>query len=196
MLGSPAARLPQRFRHSRYWCSGLARPPPSGPLAGRRAWGGQSAGGSVATLGRLSPSPFLWVSKVTLGSPAARLPRRFRHSRCWRLGLARPPPSGPVAGQHALHSAVHGPWDRVATEYLLAVCSLQLSLHIISTHVFLWRVIYICTYLCFLSCRLPLMASRAVLLYIRWLRATIRHPRTAVGATLITQNEGNAADAA
>ena len=68
--------------------------------------------------------------------------------------------------------------------------SLQLSLHIISTHVFLRRVIYICAYLCFLSCQLPLMASRAVLLYIRWLRATIRHPRTAVGATLITQNEG------
>ena len=43
--------------------------------AGLRAWRGQS-GGSVATLGGLSPSPFLWVSKVTLGSPAARLPRR------------------------------------------------------------------------------------------------------------------------
>ena len=40
----------------------------------------------MATLS--GPSPFLWVSKVTLGTPAARLPRRFRHSRCWCLGLA------------------------------------------------------------------------------------------------------------
>ena len=43
----------------------------------------------MASLGGLSPSPFLWVSKVTLGTPAARLPRRFRHSRCWCLGRLR-----------------------------------------------------------------------------------------------------------
>ena len=152
-LGTPAARLPRRFRHSRCWCLGLATPPPSGPLAsflmgfegdvrhsGREAseafpsqqvrrarWlvfgaGEASLGGSVATLGGLSPSPFLWVSKVTLGTPAARLPRRLSHSRCWWmaigtlaarlprrfrhsrrwcLGLATPPPSGPLAGLRA-----------------------------------------------------------------------------------------------
>ena len=151
--GSPAARLPRRFRHSRRWWLGLATPPPSGPLAGLRAWQGQSGsergrravsesfllgfegfrgvsvtagagvwawrhrlrqarwlifgpgeaslGGSLATLGELSPTPVFWASKVTFGSPAARLPRRFRHSRRWCLGLATPPPSGPLAGLRA-----------------------------------------------------------------------------------------------
>ena len=52
----------------------------------------------LVSLGGLSPSPFV------------RLPRRFRHSRCWCLGLATPPPS-PVGWSSGLVRPVwEGAW--------------------------------------------------------------------------------------
>ena len=72
-------------------------------LAGLRTWRGPSL------------SAFLWVAtrRFRHSSPAARFPRRFRHSRCWRLGLATPPPSGPLVFGLG-EASLEGAWPRWA----------------------------------------------------------------------------------
>ena len=73
-------------------------------MAGLRTWQGPSL------------STFLWVATRRFGhsSPAARFPRRFRHSRCWRLGLATPPPSGPLLVFGSGEASLEGAWPRWA----------------------------------------------------------------------------------
>ena len=80
-------------------------------------------GPGKASLGGLSPSPFLWISKVTLGSPAARLPWRHRLRRARSMlqptRRRRSPwlqPTSPSAMRSVRRVHSRSPWLRPRAE--------------------------------------------------------------------------------